>query len=195
MNIEGPILDQLTHRLSECPGEFLREPRIGKKGEIYVDAVVHDLVRALGGEAPIPSLLKTFSPSETDQRAYLRLVLVSSWLLADEWFAQQRSLARPALSWLKTGLHKLSGAVAADLFVTDPDRREELARVCLAALGLRPAGESEAQAEDRLRSLDSVERARLVRETQEREDRARKLREALKKKEATEAAAKASREW
>ena len=54
---------------------------------------------------------------------------------------------------------------------------------------------TEAQAEDRLRALDSVERARLVRDTREQQARARALREQMRKQEAAEAAAKVSREW
>ena len=45
---------------------------------------------------------------------------------------------------------------AAERFVSDPERREELVRWVLARLGLRPAGESEHQAADRLSALDSV---------------------------------------
>ena len=44
MRSEGPPLDRLTHRLSECPGEFLLEPKIGLKGEVRVDAVIYDLL-------------------------------------------------------------------------------------------------------------------------------------------------------
>jgi hypothetical protein len=48
--------------------------------------------------------------------------------------------------------------------VAGTDRREELARLCLRALGLRPAGETAAQAEDRLATLNSVERRRVLHE-------------------------------
>lgn len=91
-------------------------------------------------------------------------------------------------------MEELAALVSADVFVTDPDRREELVRLCLAALGLRPEAESEAQALDRLTTLSSVKREKVIRATKEHLERARQLREAMRRKEAEEAAAKATRE-
>jgi hypothetical protein len=79
-------------------------------------------------------------------------------------------------------------------FVHDPDRREELARLALARLGYRPAGESVAQAQDRLTSLSSVERARVMGAARAAEERARAVREALARKAAEESADKYTRE-
>ena len=70
----------------------------------------------------------------------------------------------------------------------------ELARRCVHALGLVPAGETQAQAVDRLNTLDSAERARVVAATLEAERRAEEVRQAMHAKAAAEAAAKASRE-
>ena len=50
MEHEGPTLEYLTHRLSECPGEFLAEPRGKRRGTIDVTAIVCDLFRKLGVE-------------------------------------------------------------------------------------------------------------------------------------------------
>ena len=78
--------------------------------------------------------------------------------------------------------------------VTDPDRREELARLALARLGFRPAGETVAQAQDRLTTLNSAERARVMKAAQVAEQRARQIREALARKAAEESADKWTRE-
>jgi hypothetical protein len=69
-----------------------------------------------------------------------------------------------------------------------------LARTLIAALGLVPAGESEAQALDRLSAVSVVERRRLLRASQEAEERARAVREALIRKAAEESADKYTRE-
>ena len=98
-------------------------------------------------------------------------------------------------AWLGTGLDALAGLVAADLFVTDADRREELARLCLAALDLVPEGETGTQAADRLHALGSVQRNRVIQEMKEKERRAREVRKKMQEKRAREAAAKANREW
>ena len=49
---EGPRVERLTRRLAECPPDFLAEPRVGGKGEVHTDAVVHDLILDLGGPPP-----------------------------------------------------------------------------------------------------------------------------------------------
>ena len=79
-------------------------------------------------------------------------------------------------------------------FHTDPERREELARTMLARLDLRPEGEREAQARDRLLSVSAAERKRLVEATRGAVERVRAIREALARKAAEESADKMWRE-
>jgi hypothetical protein len=189
---EGPDLAALVHRLAECPPDFLEEPRIGDAGIVDVAAVVWDLMFDLIGTAvafdPAP-----FVARGPEDRARLRIVLVASWLFHDAWF-RGKELGQPILIVLANSFTELAALVPADKLVRDDDRREELARLCLARLGLTPKGETPAHAADRLAMLDSVERYRVVLLTQEAEARAKHVREALKKKAAEEAAAKVSRE-
>jgi hypothetical protein len=92
------------------------------------------------------------------------------------------------------GLNAIAAVVKADAIVTDPDRREEFVRLCFRFLGLRPKGETIAQASDRLASLDSVERDRVIRQVRDAESRAREVREMMARRTTEEAAAKATRE-
>ena len=102
----------------------------------------------------------------------------------------------PSLLWEMTICQSLadpsnaygSALVEPRLFVTDPDRREELARLCLDKIGLRPAGESATVARDRMTTLSSVERERVLTETREAQKRIQKIQEAMKRKKAQEAA-------
>jgi hypothetical protein len=194
---EGPLLESLTRRLAECPAEFLAEPRSKKGGAIYVTAVVYDLLRDLNGPPMTneqAALFEIKRNKEKEARNRLQVILIACWLLHDPWFRYRGQFAASAYSLLSAGLDELATLVPAQQFVSDPDRREELARVALKALGLRPAGESDAQAEDRLMTLDSVERARVIREARAAEERARQIREAMAKKAAEEAAAAYGRE-
>src|SRR5262249_18812277 len=124
----------------------------------------------------------------------LAVTLLLCWLLADEWFRQVKPNASATLELLETQSSELAAHVAARRFVTDPDRREELARVALARLGYRPAGETLAPAQDRLATLNSAERVRVIQASRAAEQRARKIREALAKKAAEESADKWTRE-
>jgi hypothetical protein len=196
MKEEGPQLETLTRRLAECPPDFMASvcDRNGK-GDVVVAAVVFDLLREMGG-APLTSQQLepfTFQRGDTRRERVLRVVLIAAWLLYDPWFRSRNGFASAAYQFLTRGLDEIAAIVPPQAFVADADRREELSRLCLNALGLRPAGESDAQAEDRLSTLNSVERARVVREARA-EERARQIREEMARKAAEEAAAVYGRE-
>jgi hypothetical protein len=194
MQKEGPILESLTRRLAETPEEFLAEPRIGKTGRAHVAAVVGDLLRLFGG-APEMDQLAPFTGTDVRRdRNRLAVTLLLCWLLADDWFQRAKLEANNVLRLLDSEAIELANQVAARKFVNDPDRREELARVALARLDFRPAGETLAQAQDRLTTLNSAERARVMKAAQVAEERARKIREALARKAAEESADKWTRE-
>ncbi|HJZ59439.1 MAG TPA: hypothetical protein VKE74_31125 [Gemmataceae bacterium] len=191
MEREGPSLEELTRRLIETPADFLAEPRIGKRGVVDVAAVVWDLLRDLSGEPPGEAELNRFRPTGAKaaaQRNRLRLVLVASWLLHDEWFRGKKELATAARQLLDTTVGELESYLDAERVLNDPDRREELVRRSLSGLGLRPAGETVAQASDRLQTLDSAERERVLREAAAAERRAQQIREAMAKAAAQETA-------
>ena len=187
MSPAGPQLDRLLHRLADCPPDFLRPV-----GEIDVVALACDHIRALG--RPIPDADRRRGLASLPDRPR-RLVPIVLWLLRDEWFIARPDLAEATWDLLQSArLTKLAALVSAEAFVNDPDRREELVRLCLAELGLRPDGDTAAQAADRLTTLDSVERDRVIRETRKAEARAREIREAMARQRAQEAAARYSRE-
>ncbi|HEX8906816.1 MAG TPA: hypothetical protein VF771_18340 [Longimicrobiaceae bacterium] len=194
MDLEGPILETLTRRLAETPEDFLAEPRIGAAGRVHTAAVVGDLLRALGGAVTADELGRFTGRDAAADRNRLGTTLVLCWLLADEWFAQARPATPALLTLLGDEAAELAAQSAAAKFVSDPDRREEMARLALARLGYRPAGETLAQAQDRLTTISSAERARVLRAAREAEERARAIREALIRKAAEESADKWTRE-
>lgn len=229
MKHEGPALETLTHRLAECPAEFLMEPRIGSNGTVHVFAVVHDLLRDLGyapvdgqwladftpGGLPVSEFQSAPTPHENtlmnrlfakisgsqqgpdilpQDRAWLGCVLVACWLLNDEWFKRHGKLGEAARRFLVAELKELAINASPQKLVSDPDRREELARLCLKALDLRPKGETVEQAQDRLSTLNVAERMKLLKAVREAEKRAKEIRDAMLRKAAEEAAAKYNRE-
>ena len=187
-------IEELTRRLAECPIDFLEAPKQGSLGKIVVDAVVTDLLLDCGGTILSNKERKPFTQRGANNRNYLRQVLVTCWLFHAPCFTKLGNLADEMKSFLLSGLNDLSRLVSADLLVQDADRREELVRLCLAALKILPKGENNEQAADRLRALDSVERERVISETRAQQERAREIREAMARKKAQEAAARYSRE-
>jgi hypothetical protein len=187
MSPTGPPLDRLLHRVANCPPDFLLGPN-----EINLIALACDHFRALGVAIPSPAQRRLLAGLPS---AAQRLLAIVFWLLRDDWFVARPQLAEVTWRFLQSdSLTQLAKLVRAEVILNDPDRREELVRLCLKGLGLCPEGESAAHAADRLTTLDSVERERVIRQTRQAEARAREIREAMARKRAEEAAARYSRE-
>src|SRR5262245_22448948 len=137
MQAEGPLLETLTRRLAETPEDFLAEPRIGSAGRVHVAAVVGDLMRGLGASVDVAALSALEGKDAKLDRNRLSVTLLLCWLLADDWFRQNKLASQALLDLISQGSAQLSGQVQSRKFVTDPDRREELARFSLARLGFR----------------------------------------------------------
>jgi hypothetical protein len=194
MKNTGPILEVLTHRLAETPIEFLAEPAIGGSAGVAVAALVNDLLYRQGARAPIEVLRRFDGQSAALDRNRLAVVMITTWLMAHEWFVAAKPAQADVVALLSDALSELAAATPAHKFVSDPDRREELARIVLARLDYRPADESLAQASDRLSSISGSERRRLLAASRAAEERARDIRAALARKAAEESADKWTRE-
>jgi hypothetical protein len=183
--MSAPSIAALTHRLSETPAEFLQVDVVD------VVAVVSDLLHDLGGALLDASRARAFAKSDARGR---QLMLIAAWLLHDDWFLAQQRFAPPAYRLLGEGLDELAAIVDPQQFVSDPDRREELVRIVLRALEVVPEGEQPTQAADRLATLNSIERVRLLRDTRAAQERIRRIQEEMRRKAAEEAAASYGRE-
>jgi hypothetical protein len=194
MNTEGPPLGCLTRRIAETPAEFLLTPRIGSVGDVHTPAVVHDTLKRLGISIPLPELAVFAGRDPKTDSVRLSITLLACWVLADEGLRSSSPALAQVMHLLRDDAAELAVHGAAARIVQDPDRREELARLTLARIGLRPAGETLAQAQDRLTTLSSAERSRILKASRLAEERARTIRAALARKAAEESADKWTRE-
>lgn len=194
MQNTGPALEVLIHRLADIPAELLAEPRIGDTGAVHVAALVNDVLALHGARATLASLAPFIPGATGSHRHRLALVMITAWLLADEWFIGAAIAQADLLRVLDRTVDELSQWASAHKYVEDPERREELARMVLARLGFRPAGESEHEATDRLAAVSGFERRRLLEASRTAEQRAADIRAALARKAAEESADKWSRE-
>ncbi|MBM3966291.1 MAG: hypothetical protein FJ308_14690 [Planctomycetes bacterium] len=196
MNIPGPSLDSLIHRLGECPPEFLELTMEESRGTEILIAILGDTFMEYGehnpwqAEDPFHDQLR-HKPTDASVRRHRGLLGVIAWLLFDEWFQQNASMASRAWPWMRgEEVLELSQLVRPELFTSDMDRREELVRVLLASMDVRPAGETIEQSRDRMATLDSVERSKVVQATKAAERRAREIRKAMAQKAALESASR-----
>jgi len=193
-----PPLAEWLRWVAEMPAAFRSEPEGFPGGRVRVRAVVADVLETLGAPADA-ALLDAFTPADGSARERNRL----AWAMAAahvlwhpalrEGGAGARAKAR-VRRLLVEELAALSAVVPADSLLAEDERREELVRRALRACGLSLPGESREEAEDRLKQVDSLERHKVLAAAAERERRSREVREAMAKKAAAEAAAKASRE-
>lgn len=190
----GPTIETLTRRLVDTPPDFLDEPRIGSTGRVVVAALVNDLMQRHGKRLQQRELSRFETATLGPDRNRLALVMIAVWLLADRWFLDAKPSLEAITRVLDETITELAATTAAHKFVSDPDRREELARVVLSRLDYVPEGETVAQATDRLSSLSTTERRRLLEASRAAQQRARAIREALAKKAAEESADKMTRE-
>lgn len=182
-NQEGPALELLHHRLVEIPLEFMESPDAG--------ALLHDTLRLLN--LPLTGHQLATWRQQAAQENHTLLPLFC-WLLVTPGVFSA-GLHFPQVWYLLTITSpRLAQHAKAKQALNDPDRREELLRLMLADLDMRPAGESPAQAQDRLSSISSLERARVLEAARAAEVRAREIREALRRKAAEEGADKWARE-
>ncbi|MFN6130533.1 MAG: hypothetical protein ACK57G_12905 [Planctomycetota bacterium] len=191
MKSEGPSLAAMTHRLAECPEDFLRicDDVSGSKGVI---ALLSDFFRRFGDANPMqrgdPFLAKLNSSKFTaSHQRHLGLLSLAVWLFYDPWFEARKELSESMWQLLRGDtFQSISQLLNPRTVLSNPDRREELVRVCLNGLDLRPEGETIPQATDRLMSLNSIERERILKETAAAEKRAREVREAMARAKALE---------
>lgn len=213
MRDEGPSLEQLLRRLSDAPAEFYDAASYASVTAVEADAparggkrkktsaaapgaaidptpLVCDLLRDVDPAAP-PELDAAFLTALRGVSTELGRIAIVVWLLRDEWFLERPNLA-PGMRRLvlDRALLNLTEYVRPESWALEPDRREELARVCMRSLGLRPRGETVAAAADRLNALDTIERTRVLRATAAAERRAREVREAMARQAALDAASR-----
>lgn len=185
MQNEGPPLELLLHRLSNCPVELYEH---ACQSPVLVRALVCDYFRQQEASCDIQPVLRLFDAKQIEKLQWMPLAV---WLLMHPWFKSRADLAEQMLRVFGSQpIVTLAGMIKVTTLVSDPDRREELVRLVLRELNLRPKGETHEQAVDRLTTLDTVERARVLQATAAAERRAREVREAMARKRAQEAASR-----
>lgn len=133
-------------------------------------------------------------PGKTPQGgAEGRILALGLWILTHRIFQGPVPLEEGFATFRKWAA-EVSAQVNPGLFLSDGERREELIRRILATYGFGVEGEEVARSAERLEVLDSLARARILRDAQAAQKRAQEIREALARQEAEEAASKYTRE-
>jgi len=138
VNNEGPPLESLLRRLTETPQDFLAEPRVGEKGQIAVSAVIGDVFRLYRLVPDRVALELGAAEDNATERNRLAAILLLCWFVSDETFRGRTVSCDVLLTLFKETAGELAEQGTPAKFVYDPHRREELVRLALARLDLRP---------------------------------------------------------
>lgn len=197
MKREGPSLEALMDRLAEVPADFLKKygKTPGDADCIFLPAIINDLLLDTGDD-PLTADESEKTEKFRTGKNLQQLIGILCYIYHDSFFINNK--VEPGLIRGIIFSKRLASlgetADNADQFITDPDRREELCRIAIDAAGFYPDGEDEKKSRDRLASLDSIERKKILDKTREAQKRAREIREAMLRQEAEEAASKMTRE-
>lgn len=185
MKHEGPALETLLHHLSHCPADLHQH---ANRAPHWTMALVCDYFRRHEPTSDVAPIRKLFMAVRAEDTKWMPLVV---WLIMHPWFLARHDLQPQLLQLFSSErLKALAKMFKLESLVGDPDRREELVRIVLLAVDHRPAGETIEQALDRLNTLDSVERKRILEATSAAEKRAREVREAMARARAQESASR-----
>ncbi len=186
MTVEGPPLEPLLRRAAECPPGLV-EARAAPDADAVL-ALVHDVLEDAAEAAPRAEALASLQRAIAPDSGHRRLVALAAWVLGGGTL--RRIPLEAALFYLAEELADRAPTLDAATVVTDHDRRGELVRSMLRALGLHPSGETEEQAEDLLASVDSRAKRGVLARARDRLRRIRKIRAEMRKKADEEAAAR-----
>jgi hypothetical protein len=193
--METAPLAEWLRWIAEMPAALRQDPLPEDAPPLPVGAVVSDVCEPLLGARPSEEFLHAFVATDAGpaERNRLRWVLAACHVL---WhpLVRGRHVRLPALQRaLLEEPGTIAQAASADELTTSEDRREELARRLLGALGMRLPGETDSDARARLAQVDSWERRELASELLARQ-RALRIAEELRRRAEAEAASKISRE-
>lgn len=184
---EGPAISHLHHRMTAISSTLVESQDVK-----HLPALVHDLLYRHQQNFSY-ELLASFRESSVKCPWYTTCYLLLH-LYSDPSFLKHRLDSKKLVKALEEKSKELFASGKNAIYIEDVDRREELIRVALAAVDLRPEGETQVQADDRLLMVSSFERKRVMEAAKAAEERAAQVREALARKAAQEAANKMSRE-
>lgn len=163
---------------------------------IVVRALWFDLFLQIKKEILKPQILDALNWQEIQKSKDLTGIhLILIHLIANEdWKAEELEISN-IFTYCKQTLPFLSATVHPYTeWIRDPERSEELVRSFFHHLKFIPEGETEAYFLDRWKSIDSLERMKIIDESKKAQERAKEILRKIKEAEEAEAASKYNRE-
>lgn len=180
---------ELVAHLRKCPDIFLRPSSSIENDGLNSVALISDTYRLvcndfLKKEFKIPS---HFNLAYIDDNHW-RTIHISIWLLSHPDFLNNALLEDKLYDFWFEELSEVSLYVKFNEWIIDEERAEEMVRLLLYCYEIIPKGESQDEAADKLSSLSSADRHKVLQQSYQAHERIMKIKKEMAEKKAREAA-------
>ena len=180
---------ELVAHLRKCPDIFLRPSSSIENDGLNSVALISDTYRLvcndfLKKEFKIPS---NFNLAYIDDNHW-RTIHISIWLLSHPDFLNNALLEDKLYDFWFEELSEVSLYVKFNEWIIDEERAEEMVRLLLYCYEIIPKGESQDEAADKLSSLSSADRHKVLQQSYQAHERIMKIKKEMAEKKAREAA-------
>lgn len=180
---------ELFTYLRKCPDAYLQPSDFFGKEGLNSIALIYDTYRVvsndfLKNDFDIPASFNFKSVEDKQWRA----IHISTWLLSHPDFINCPSIEGKLYSFWFEKLLQASEYVKFNEWISDDERAEEMVRLLLDCCEIIPNGETKDEAADKLSSLSSTERHKVLKESYEAHERIMNIKREMAEKKAREAA-------
>lgn len=182
------VFELVTH-LRKCPDIFLKPTSLMEKEGLNAIALICDTYRIVCNDF----LKKDFKIPSEYNLAYIednhwRTISISTWLLSHPNFINCPFLEDKIYAFWFEALAEAALYVKFEDWISDEERAEEMVRLLLYTCEILPEGESYEEATDKLASMSSADRQKVLRESYEAHERIMRIKREMAEKKAREAA-------
>jgi len=180
---------ELVAHLRKCPDIFLEPSSLIENEGLNSIALVCDTLRIVSND-----FFKTeFKKPNDFNLAYIednhwRSIHISIWLLSHRNFVDSELIEEKLNKFWFEVLSEASLYVKFKEWIHDEDRAEEMVRLLLHSCEIIPDGENQEEATDKLSSLSSADRQKVLIESYEAHERIMNIKREMAEKKAREAA-------
>jgi hypothetical protein len=180
---------ELVTYLRKCPDTFLLSSDFFLEDGVNSVALVCDTCKVVSNDF----LRNDFKiPSEFNLKFindnHWRAIHISTWLLSNKDFVNNPAIEEQLYSFWFVELQLASAYVKFNEWINDDERAEEMVRLLLNCCEITPHGENEEEAADKLSSLSSVDRHKVLKQSYEAHERIMNIKREMAEKKAREAA-------
>ena len=182
------VFELVTH-LRKCPDIFLKPSSSLENEGLNSVALISDTYRLVCNDF----LKKEFKIPSNFDLAYIednhwRAIHISIWLLSHPNFKNSALIEDKLYDFWFEELSEASLYVKFKEWISDEERAEEMVRLLLHCCEIIPEGENQDEAADKLSSLSSADRQKVLKQSYEAHERIMRIKKEMAEKKAREAA-------